>query len=77
MTSAAKSKPVAAFEVVVNGRMVMTQALSLSEFVGEHAGSGSKVATAVNGEFVPEKLRAEKHLKAGDKVEIVSPRQGG
>ncbi len=34
-------------------------------------------ATAVNGEFVRAAERATCVLKAGDKVEIVSPRAGG
>ena len=35
------------------------------------------VATALNGEFVPKRKRAETALKAGDAIEIVAPRQGG
>jgi sulfur carrier protein len=39
--------------------------------------TGQKVATAVNGEFVPARRRAEVRLVAGDEIEIVAPRQGG
>ena len=35
------------------------------------------VATALNGEFVPARKRAETPVKAGDRIEIVAPRQGG
>ena len=35
------------------------------------------VATALNGEFVPARLRAETPLAEGDRLEIVAPRQGG
>jgi len=35
------------------------------------------VATALNGRFVPARVRQETPLKDGDRVEIVAPRQGG
>ena len=34
-------------------------------------------ATARNGNFVPERARAETALQPGDRIEIVSPRHGG
>ena len=37
----------------------------------------AKVATALNGEFVPARARAATPLKEGDRIEIVAPRQGG
>jgi sulfur carrier protein len=37
----------------------------------------AKVATALNGEFVPARRRGETALRDGDRVEIVAPRQGG
>lgn len=37
----------------------------------------AKVATALNGEFVPARKRGETTLREGDRVEIVAPRQGG
>jgi sulfur carrier protein len=38
---------------------------------------GKKVATAVNGRFVPAPARAGTELSDGDKVEVVAPMQGG
>ena len=38
---------------------------------------GAVVATALNGEFVPARLRAATRVKDGDRIEIVAPRQGG
>ena len=38
---------------------------------------GKKVATAVNGRFVPAPARAETRLNDGDQIEIVAPMQGG
>jgi sulfur carrier protein len=37
----------------------------------------AKIATAVNGEFVPRDMRSKRRLEDGDEVEIVAPRQGG
>ena len=42
------------------------------------AGYGdARVATAVNGHFVPVGQRASCSIEAGDQLEIVAPRQGG
>ncbi|MFZ1964575.1 MAG: sulfur carrier protein ThiS [Roseiarcus sp.] len=35
------------------------------------------VGTALNGDFVPARKRAETSLSEGDRIEIVAPRQGG
>lgn len=64
-------------QVVVNGKPVETCALVLADLLKEQALTGRKVATALNGNFVPESERAKIALRAGDRVEIVSPRQGG
>jgi sulfur carrier protein len=63
--------------IIVNGAPLSTQARSVAEIVAVHAPGGVKVATAVNGHFVPEPQRATTILSPGDRVEIVSPRQGG
>jgi len=64
-------------QVVVNGKETSTEAASLSDLVREHVTPGAKVATALNGQFVPAAERAQRQLKSGDRIEIVSPRQGG
>ncbi|HVZ03376.1 sulfur carrier protein ThiS [Hyphomicrobium sp.] len=64
-------------ELIVNGRKSATAARTLAELVDEHELSGVKVATALNGNFVPEARRATTGLETGDRVEIVSARQGG
>jgi sulfur carrier protein len=38
---------------------------------------GKKVATALNGRFVPAPARGETALRDGDKIEVVAPMQGG
>ena len=35
------------------------------------------VATAVNGEFVPVRARAEVSVRDGDRIEVLAPMQGG
>jgi len=37
----------------------------------------AKVATAVNGDFVPAGARAQRALGDGDRVEVLAPMQGG
>lgn len=68
-------------EIVVNGRPVVTTASTLAVLVERQmaadAPAGVKVATAVNGHFVAAALRATTLLQPGDRIEIVSPRQGG
>ena len=66
-----------AISVVVNGQATLTSARSLSQLVAEQDQGESKIATAINGSFVPTKLRATTELAAGDRIEIVSARQGG
>ncbi len=63
--------------VVVNGQATLTSARSLSQLVAEQDQGEGKIATAVNGNFVPAERRATTELAAGDRIEIVSPRQGG
>ncbi len=64
-------------DVVVNGKAIETAARVLSELVAEHALGNAKVATALNGNFVAEASRSATPLQPGDRIEIVSPRQGG
>lgn len=63
--------------VLVNGAATETGAATLAQLVAELGHGEGAVATARNGEFVPRSARAQTKLAAGDKVEIVAPRQGG
>jgi sulfur carrier protein len=67
----------AGLNIVLNGEELATSARSVADLVERHALAGMKVATALNGSFVPEAQRATTALKPGDRIEIVSPRQGG
>jgi sulfur carrier protein len=64
-------------KIAVNGETVETAAQTLAELLAEAGFAGTKVATALNGEFVAERVRGETRLSNGDRVEIVAPRQGG
>jgi sulfur carrier protein len=65
------------FEVVLNGRTVISTAATVAVLLAEQGYRGLKVATAVNGSFVPERARDTTGIRAGDSIEVVSARQGG
>lgn len=64
-------------EVRVNGETVRTSAPTLAHILAELGYVGRKVATALNGEFVPASGRDRTPLAPGDRIEVVAPRQGG
>ncbi len=62
----------------LNGAKAQTGAKTLKQlcaFLGYE--ETAKIATAVNGEFVPANKRTDKKLASNDEIEIVAPRQGG
>jgi sulfur carrier protein len=63
--------------IVVNGRAVDVRAEALPAILEEIGYGGAKVATAVNEDFVPVAARDGVALRAGDRLEVVTPRQGG
>ncbi len=63
--------------IVVNGEAVSTAAATLHDLVAERGLMGARVATARNGDFVPERARQGTALSVGDQIEILSPRHGG
>ena len=63
--------------VVVNGERMSTRAATLADLLMDAGYGGAKVATALNGDFVAERARAQALLRDGDRIEIVAPRQGG
>jgi sulfur carrier protein len=67
----------ARLELVVNGRKTDSEARTLAALVEERGLANAMVATALNGQFVPQARRATTGLNRGDSVEIVSARQGG
>ena len=63
--------------LVVNGELREVAAATLADALQSLDFAEAKVATAVNGEFVPARAREATTLKDGDRIEIVAPRQGG
>ena len=64
-------------KLVVNGEMQEVPAATLAEALQSLDLAEAKIATALNGEFVPARARQATALKDGDRIEIVAPRQGG
>ena len=64
-------------KLVVNGEPQDVLAATLAETLQSLDLGEAKVATALNGEFVPARARAATPVKDGDRIEIVAPRQGG
>ena len=63
--------------LVVNGESQELPAATLADALQSLNFAEAKVATALNGEFVPARARQATTLKDGDRIEIVAPRQGG
>ena len=61
----------------VNGELREVAAASLAEVLQALDYGEAKVATALNGEFVPARAREATTVNDGDRIEIVAPRQGG
>jgi sulfur carrier protein len=63
--------------VVVNGETRDIDATTLGTALAALEYGGATVATALNGEFVPERARDATLVRDGDRIEILAPRQGG
>jgi sulfur carrier protein len=63
--------------LTVNGEPREIAAATLAEALVALDYAEAVVATALNGDFVPKRKRAETPLADGDRIEIVAPRQGG
>ncbi|MBR1201507.1 MULTISPECIES: sulfur carrier protein ThiS [unclassified Bradyrhizobium] len=63
--------------VIVNGEQREIAASSVDALLAELDYEGTHFAIAVNYDVVPKSRWAETPLKAGDEIEIITPRQGG
>ncbi len=61
----------------LNGAPLNSDAATLQDLLEQQDLANAKVATAVNGTFVPAGLRKSHVLNDGDSVEILAPMQGG
>ena len=64
-------------KIVVNGEIFEAQSSDLNALLNELDYEPALVATAVNETFVRAKERSATPLREGDRVEILTPRQGG
>jgi sulfur carrier protein len=63
--------------VTVNGEAREVAALSIDALLSELDYEGTHFAIAVNYDVLPRSRWAQTQLKAGDEIEIITPRQGG
>jgi len=64
-------------KITVNGEPAEVSATALPDVLDELGFGDARVATALNESFVPLAARPGISLSAGDRLEIVAPRQGG
>jgi sulfur carrier protein len=64
-------------KITVNGERQEMQGRTLADLCAALGYGDARIATALNGAFVPATRRAETLLHDDDRVEIVAPRQGG
>jgi sulfur carrier protein len=64
-------------KIIINGENTEVQATALDQLLVELGYGDSRVATAVNGVFVEQGHRADCTLNEADRLEVVTPRQGG
>lgn len=64
-------------KIIVNGEALEAQSETLAELLAELGYENDWIATAVNGELVAGDRREATTLADGDRVEVLSPRQGG
>ena len=64
-------------KLLVNGTSMDVHSNTLEALLAAQGLRDAKVATAVNGAFVPAAFRATYLLSVGDSVGILAPMQGG
>jgi sulfur carrier protein len=63
--------------VIINGEEREIAATRLDALLGELDFEGTHFAIALNYDVLPKSRWAATTLKAGDEIEIITPRQGG
>ena len=63
--------------VTVNGEQRELSSASVDALLAELEYEGTHFAIAVNYDVLPKSRWAETQLRAGDEIEIITPRQGG
>ncbi len=63
--------------LTVNGEPVRVRAVNVTELLAVLGHEGGFVAVAINRTVIPRGRWLETRLSEGDRIEIVTPRQGG
>ncbi|MEM8793705.1 MAG: sulfur carrier protein ThiS [Pseudomonadota bacterium] len=63
--------------IFLNGAEIDVQSGTLDALITELGYGEARVATALNGDFVPKSQRAETAIAEGDRLEVLAPLQGG
>ncbi|MCZ4272387.1 sulfur carrier protein ThiS [Maritalea porphyrae] len=64
-------------KIIINGQPLEVEAKRLDQAMTELGFAEQRVATALNGEFVPQRDWPKTALSAGDALEVLAPMQGG
>jgi sulfur carrier protein len=64
-------------KLVINGQAREVSSATLDKLLSELEYEGDWLATALNGELVRIVERSQCRLTEGDRIEILTPRQGG
>lgn len=64
-------------KLIVNSQPAEIAANTLDKALIELGYKDDRIATAINGDFIPEGNRTETTLNPGDRIEILAPMQGG
>ncbi len=64
-------------KLTVNGEALELDAGNLADLLAQLDYEGDWLATAINGELVHREERSSQALNDGDRIEILSPMQGG
>ena len=64
-------------KIEVNGEPREVAGPNLAQALAELGWGEARVATALNGDFVPKAVRVDTPLKEGDRLEVLAPMQGG
>ncbi|MGP9804408.1 sulfur carrier protein ThiS [Paracoccus sp. NSM] len=63
--------------IEVNGTPRDIAATTVADALTELGWAEARVATALNGDFVPSGARGTQALREGDRLEVLAPMQGG
>lgn len=63
--------------IIVNGEALETEGKTLLDVMAELGFEGEWLATAVNNQIVHKPERSHHALQHGDRIEILSPMEGG